>query len=113
ECVVLALDPESFADLEHVERAPGEPRAVLSANLLRAITEVGAGMFGKSGVGALARDARGLVAVGGGYLVADSPVRQVGVMLNHYAQLRAAASASVPSIYLPQSIGPLSPPVGP
>ncbi|NRD90099.1 polysaccharide pyruvyl transferase [Sphingopyxis sp. BSNA05] len=56
--------------------------------------------------------AKGLVAVGGGYLVADSLVRQSGVLLNHLVQLQTAARAPVPSIYLPQSVGPLHGPVG-
>jgi len=113
DCIVLALDPESFADLSHAERAPGEPRSVLSWKLAGAAGELGAAIMGGGHVASLARRAKGLVAVGGGYLVADSPVRQAGVLLNHYAQLRAAARSPAPSIYLPQSIGPLGTPIGP
>jgi polysaccharide pyruvyl transferase WcaK-like protein len=36
----------------------------------------------------------------------------MGTMLNHLVQLRVAARSAVPSIYLPQSIGPLHGPVG-
>ena len=112
ECVVLALDPESFADLAHVERAPGEPRAVPSIRLLAAAKELLASLVDQGRAASLVRDAKGLIAVGGGYLVADSTVRQLGVLLNHYAQLRAAAHAKAPSVYLPQSVGPLHGPVG-
>lgn len=119
-CALLALDPESFADLKHVFRAPGEPRAQPSLRLCSAGIEVvtdgissmlGTGL-GASQVARLATRARGLIAVGGGYLVADSPVRQMGVLFNHLVQLRVAGRAGVPSIYLPQSIGPLRGPVG-
>lgn len=112
DCTVLALDPDSFGDLDHVVRTPGEPRSILSPKLLGAAWELSASLFGLGQVAALARQARGLIAVGGGYLVADSPVRQAGVMLNHFAQLRAASGSRAPTIYLPQSIGPLDAPVG-
>jgi polysaccharide pyruvyl transferase WcaK-like protein len=111
DCTVLALDPESFADLEHVTRVPGEPRSVPSMKLLGAGRELLASLAGRGQVASLIKNARGLVAVGGGYLVADSPVRQTGVLLNHFAQLRAASTSTAPSVYLPQSIGPLSEPV--
>jgi len=39
-------------------------------------------------------------------------VRQAGVLLNHLVQLRTAARAPIPSVYLPQSVGPLHGPVG-
>lgn len=112
DCVLLALDPESFGDLERVERAPGEPRAIASLRLVTASRELLASVVGGGHVAPLMRRARGLVAVGGGYLVADSPVRQAGVLLNHYVQLNAAARSAAPSVYLPQSIGPLEGPVG-
>ena len=111
DCVVLALDPESFADLHRVERARGEPRSVPSLKLVSAVGELAASLVGRGHAASLIGSARGIVAVGGGYLVADSAVRQAGVLLNHFAQLRAAAHARAPSIYLPQSIGPLHAPV--
>lgn len=46
------------------------------------------------------------VAVGGGYLRWATPVEALKTILVHGPQLRAAARASVPTIYLPQSIGP-------
>jgi polysaccharide pyruvyl transferase WcaK-like protein len=119
-CALLALDPESFSDPKHVFRAPGEPTAQPSLRLFSAGFEVVAdaissafgSRFVTGRVARLANRARGLIAVGGGYLVADSPVRQLGVLLNHLVQLRVAGRAGVPSIYLPQSIGPLCGPVG-
>jgi polysaccharide pyruvyl transferase WcaK-like protein len=119
-CALLALDPDSFSDLEQVFCAPGEPAARPSLRLCSAGIEIVADAissmlgpsFGAGRVARLASRARGLIAVGGGYLVADSLVRQMGVMFNHLVQLRVAGRASVPSIYLPQSIGPLCGPVG-
>lgn len=115
DCALLALDPESFGDLDCVYQAPGEPGARPSLRLgaagLEFITDALTG--GRLGaVGRLVRNARGLIAVGGGYLVADSPVRQLGMIFNHMAQLSAAARSRVPTIYMPQSIGPLNGPIG-
>ncbi|SDX79264.1 Polysaccharide pyruvyl transferase family protein WcaK [Ruegeria halocynthiae] len=115
ECALLALDPESFDNPIRVYRAPGEPFGRPSPRLARAALEVlvdgvTAGHLGT--VGKLARHAKGLIAVGGGYLVADSFVRQSGVLFNHMAQLSAAARSEVPTIYLPQSIGPATGLVG-
>lgn len=109
---ILALDPESFEDPPKVHRAPGEPFAELSPKLVGAGVELLANQLASGKIEALVSKADGLIAVGGGYLVADSFVRQSGVLLNHLAQLRTAARASIPSIYLPQSVGPLHGPVG-
>jgi len=107
ECVLLALDPESFADIPDVLRAPGEPAARPSLKLLDAGAQAIASLAGFDSPRRMLRDVDALVAVGGGYLVADSPVRQAGIVANHLAQLRAAATHPSPTIYLPQSIGPL------
>ncbi len=111
-CHLLALDPESFADLEYVHRAPGEPTARPSARLAMAAAELAADYVSLGDVSRLAREAKGMIAVGGGYLVTDSITRQAGVLLNHMVQMRVAARAKVPTIYLPQSVGPLQGPVG-
>jgi polysaccharide pyruvyl transferase WcaK-like protein len=119
-CAILTLDPESFSDLERVHRAPGEPEARPSLRLFLAGLEVVADAISSTTgpvlapgrVARLASRARGFIAVGGGYLVADSPVRQMGVLLNHLVQLRVAGRSAAPSIYLPQSIGPLHGPIG-
>ena len=109
---ILALDPDSFDDPPPVHRAPGEPFAQLTPKLARAVAELLTNQLSFGKVAKLVADAKGLVAVGGGYLVADSLVRQAGVLLNHLVQLRTAARAPIPSIYLPQSVGPLHGPVG-
>ena len=109
---ILALDPDSFDDHPPVHRAPGEPFAQLTPKLAGAVAELLTNQLSFGKVAKLVADAKGLVAVGGGYLVADSLVRQAGVLLNHLVQLRTAARAPVPSIYLPQSVGPLHGPVG-
>jgi hypothetical protein len=107
ECVLLALHPESFGDIPGVLRAPGEPAARPSLKLLDAGREVISSFAGFGRVRAQLASAGALVGVGGGYLVADSLTRQGGVIANHLAQLRAAARHPGPTIYLPQSIGPL------
>lgn len=110
ECQILALDPESFEGNENVSRVPGEPAARMSRKLFGAAGELGLSLAGRGKVRKLLQHSRAIVAVGGGYLVGDSPIRQAGIMLNHYAQLRSAAAAGCPTIYLPQSIGALHPP---
>ncbi|GAA4196034.1 hypothetical protein GCM10022219_22050 [Microbacterium oryzae] len=47
-----------------------------------------------------------VVAVGGGYLRAGTPLETLKTALVHVPQLRAAARATTPTLYLPQSIGP-------
>lgn len=46
------------------------------------------------------------IAVGGGYLRAGTPIEALKTALVHGPQLRAAARASIPTLYLPQSVGP-------
>lgn len=48
-----------------------------------------------------------IVGVGGGYIRAGHPVEAVKMMATHGYQLLRASVSTVPSIYLPQSIGPL------
>lgn len=110
QCRVYALDPESFLDLAQVERAPGEPAARASFKLLHAAAEAGKAGLGFGSLRRKLHASRAIVAVGGGYLVGDESIRQAGIMLNHFAQLAAAADAPCPTVYLPQSIGPLDPP---
>ncbi|MEM7472971.1 MAG: polysaccharide pyruvyl transferase family protein [Pseudomonadota bacterium] len=116
DCVLLALDPESFdQDDISVARAPGEPSAQVTPKLGFAALEVLVSAVTGARFGRVAKvtsGAKGLIAVGGGYLVADRFVRQAGVLLNHFAQLSSAAKAGVPTIYLPQSIGPMKGTVG-
>ncbi|MDF1835886.1 MAG: polysaccharide pyruvyl transferase family protein [Alteraurantiacibacter sp. bin_em_oilr2.035] len=107
ECLLMALDPDSFSDIANVIRAPGEPTARPSLKLLDAGREAISSLAGFGQVRAKLRHVDALIAVGGGYLVADSPIRQAGVIANHLAQLRAAAAHGAQAIYLPQSIGPL------
>ena len=107
QCVLVALDSDSFSDAPSVIRAPGEPTARPSRRLLSATVEVMKSLTGGGEVRRRLAPLDALVAVGGGYLVADSLVRQAGISVNHLAQLRAAMHHSGPTVYLPQSIGPL------
>ena len=117
---VAALDAASFADLPHVLQVPSEPwgrvtgRAVRAAGHLAQTTLTAAtGYRIASGeLAHIARSATGIVAVGGGYLRAGNLVEAGGALLNHVPQLTLAARAPVPSVYLPQSIGPLPGRVG-
>jgi len=115
ECVLLALDAESFPDFRSVYQAPGEPTARISARLIHAgalltANSISAAIGSGSRFGTTARvlaDAKAIIGIGGGYLVCDSFSRSAGVLLNHLTQLEIASRATVPAVYMPQSIGPL------
>jgi Polysaccharide pyruvyl transferase len=118
DCVVLALDAASFADLPWVVKVGTAGRAV-DGELAMAAAR-GAGLLAgavdrRLGLGVAAdRIARAdaFVAVGGGYLRTGTRVNAFGTAVNHLPQLVAAGRARRPSVYLPQSIGPLAGPVG-
>lgn len=117
EVVLVALDPGSFPEIAH--RTPmGVRGRGLSFDLVPAAGR-GAALVASAAArrpwGTAARDLAGcdaLVAVGGGYLRAVDATSSVGTTLNHLPQLVAAGRSRVPSLYLPQSIGPLQGPVG-
>ncbi len=117
---VLALDAASFPELPDVRQVPSEPRGKPSLHAALAAVELARGGAAEvfaarrgGAVGRLLDGATGFVAVGGGYLVADSVVRVGGVALNHLPQILAAGRSTAPSVYLPQSIGPLAAPIAP
>lgn len=120
ELWIFALDADSFHDLEQVVSVPGEPWGRMSPSLLSAGTQLLASGFcwmtgGRVAPGSIAGKlaaADGIVAVGGGYLRAGTIVNSLGVVLNHVPQLAVAAAIDAPSIYLPQSIGPMRGPAG-
>jgi polysaccharide pyruvyl transferase WcaK-like protein len=96
---------------------PCEPRRRVSPALLRAGLEAAHTVIppGERRGSALAREIAacdGLIAVGGGYLRAGDVAESFGTLLNHVPQLVAASRSVAPSVYLPQSIGPLRGPVG-
>jgi polysaccharide pyruvyl transferase WcaK-like protein len=117
DVVLLALDPDSFPEIPH-RMAVGARGRGLAWELVPAAGRAlaaGASAVAHRPFGALARALAGcdaLVAVGGGYLRAVDATSSIGTALNHLPQLALAARSPVPSLYLPQSIGPLDGPVG-
>jgi polysaccharide pyruvyl transferase WcaK-like protein len=117
DVVLVALDPDSFPEVPH-RLAVGARGRALAWELVpaaRRALAAGASAAARRPFGSLARElARcdALVAVGGGYLRAVDATSSIGTALNHLPQLALAARAAVPSLYLPQSIGPLHGPVG-
>lgn len=115
---VVALDPASFADLPHVVKLGTAGRRADRETATAVLTGLGAagGAYaGRRGFGAAAHtlgSAEAFVSVGGGYLRAGNRVNAVGTAINHLPPLIAAARSHRPSIYLPQSIGPLGSRVG-
>ena len=108
---VVALDAASFADSEKYLPLLLDGGVPLSRGW--------AGLRLVLGVG---RDARRLrdqlewadivLAVGGGYLRASHAREALATGLTHLPQLRMVAASRLPSVYLPQSIGPLTGPIG-
>ncbi|MCL2781240.1 MAG: polysaccharide pyruvyl transferase family protein [Actinomycetia bacterium] len=118
EIVVLAMDPASLTDLTNVVGLGTATRAFDRATLRAARNAVGLAfnpvtrrVFPGRPAAVLER-ADAFVAVGGGYLRAGSYVNAIGTTLNHLPPLLAAARSDAPSVYLPQSVGPLRGPVG-
>lgn len=109
--VVLALDPDSFGALDDV-RQVGTPHRDLSPDVLRAASSSMATWTRikiRSGDPAANElpDVSACVAVGGGYLRNPDMLASFGLLINHLPQLEMASGSAVPSVYLPQSIGPL------
>lgn len=117
DVLLVALDPDSFPEIPH-RAALGVPGRGLEWELVPAAGR--ASLLGVSAAtrrpfGVLGRElaaCESVVAVGGGYLRAVDATSSIGTVLNHLPQLMAAGRSGVPSLYLPQSIGPLRGPVG-
>jgi polysaccharide pyruvyl transferase WcaK-like protein len=117
DVVLVALDPDSFPEVPRRVAMGARGRALAWELLPAAARAFAAGVSAaaRRPLGALARDlteCEAVVAVGGGYLRAVDATSSIGTALNHLPQLALAARAPVPSLYLPQSIGPLRGPVG-
>jgi polysaccharide pyruvyl transferase WcaK-like protein len=119
ECRVFALDAASFSDLPHVHQV-GVPGRRPSAAMIPAGAQLAAAVLDGAtrrrvrlgGLADVLGRADAIVAVGGGYLRTGDLVSSLGTLLNHVPQLATAARSWAPTIYLPQSIGPLRGPVG-
>jgi polysaccharide pyruvyl transferase WcaK-like protein len=113
---VAAVDPSSFGDLKTISLPFSRRRSIASNTYAAVETLAGAALRGvgiRSDMLAAAIDAADVViGVGGGYLRAGSIGEQLRTGLVHYPQLALAAGHGSKTIYLPQSVGPLTPPLG-
>jgi polysaccharide pyruvyl transferase WcaK-like protein len=117
DVVLVALDPDSFPEVPNRVDVGARGRALAWELVPAAGRAVAAAASAatRRPFGALAGELAAcdaLVAVGGGYLRAADATSSIGTALNHLPQLALAARAAAPSLYLPQSIGPLRGPVG-
>lgn len=119
ELSIVSLDDSSFHEFGRVVgtglagQAPGVVMArAISSSVRNSVAASLAWRRFDGQLGASLRDASAFVAVGGGYLRAKTPREQVGTFVNHVPQLMIASRSTAPSIYLPQSIGPLTGPTG-
>jgi polysaccharide pyruvyl transferase WcaK-like protein len=117
DVLLVALDPDSFPEVLH-RAGIGTRGRGLAWELVPAAgraTALLASVAARRPLGSLANELAtcdALVAVGGGYLRAADVTSSIGAALNHLPQLAAAARSRVPTLYLPQSVGPLKGPVG-
>jgi polysaccharide pyruvyl transferase WcaK-like protein len=117
DVVLVALDPDSFPEVPRRAAIGARGRGVAWELVPAAArgTSLAASALVRRPSGGLALElgrCEALVAVGGGYLRAVDTVSSIGAALNHLPQLLAAARHPGPTLYLPQSIGPLRGPVG-
>lgn len=115
--LVVALDPASFDDLPHVTGCGTDVRRPSRAAMTAAAASLATLASTRltqpaTRLDRTLRACDALVAVGGGYLRTPDRVSSVGTAVNHLPQLEIAARSEVPTLYLPQSIGPLTGPVG-
>lgn len=109
---IHANDAGAFADHGSVVQAPGLSGSIIDK--VSGITRVAAGLSGernefKGGFPELDKAEPSLIiGVGGGYLRAGTRLESVKTAISHLPQVLWAGNQPVPSIYLPQSIGPLA-----
>ncbi|WP_157314425.1 polysaccharide pyruvyl transferase family protein [Chitinibacter sp. GC72] len=115
--LVVAMDQRSFTDTKNVKYIQYQPASSnlkerLSGllNLLLSPRRLG---FDKNAWITHFSDAPSLiVAVGGGYMRTTGYKQQLKFVLSHCMQLLYSSGQKVPTIYFPQSVGPLKGPVG-
>jgi polysaccharide pyruvyl transferase WcaK-like protein len=119
DCFMIACDASTFSPANPAlqypmfgesgyKRSPGIP-----ALSLLTIGALGRGRLGRfTDVGHLINSAGLVVGVGGGYLRAPGGKESLGTQVIHVPQLVMAGYADCPSIYMPQSIGPLTGAIG-
>ena len=118
EILIVALNARSFAGLAEVQQYPvlKLDGAVRWDEFARIGVLAASSMVHRRLTGALwPRDlgpCRLAVGVGGGYLQAPGGKPSLDSALVHLPQLALAAGLRCPTVYLPQSVGPLAGPVG-
>jgi polysaccharide pyruvyl transferase WcaK-like protein len=117
DVVLVALHPDSFSEFPRRLKIGARGRS-LAPELVpaagRAVALSTSALLRRS-VGRLAHelaDCDAMVAVGGGYLRSVDAISSAGTLLNHLPQLLFAGRAEGPSLYFPQTVGPLRGPVG-
>lgn len=114
ETSIVALDGDSFGNYGRVlstgligRRGLSETLRAMSSSLRISLGAVSASPRIGGKLNRELADASAFVAVGGGYLRAGTRREKLATAVNHLPQLLIASKSDAPSIYLPQSIGPL------
>ena len=112
DVTVVAIDRDSFRDVPSVMEWPTSKGNRVSAVLHGVRALAGASPSAEAAaLASLVREVDLVVGVGGGYLRAPRGLAAVRTVGAHLPQLAAAARGETPSVYLPQSIGPLTRPI--
>jgi polysaccharide pyruvyl transferase WcaK-like protein len=119
DCCVVAINARTFDPSIRIYPYPvfGRKGLSSSSDLVRLGVLTVAGLtqpaMGRATeLGAMIRGARLVVGVGGGYLNTPSRIVTALNAVTHVPQLAAASASRASSLYLPQSVGRLSGPVG-
>jgi glycosyltransferase involved in cell wall biosynthesis/polysaccharide pyruvyl transferase WcaK-like protein len=109
--IVGASNAESFSDLPEVIQVPGVTGSTRIISALRTLLAVVYGTINGHMPYAvydqLHSKLRMVVAVGGGYLRCGGLIDNLKMLIVHGTQLLWSTQSRLPTIYLPQSIGPL------
>ncbi|QRR07598.1 polysaccharide pyruvyl transferase family protein [Burkholderia sp. MS455] len=97
---IVAADPDSFAGSDRSIGAPVLAQRSVAGRLAAAVR-------GPATLSAVLADADLIVGVGGGYLRALTVAEALRLEVGHLLQLRAARASGKPTVYLPQSVGPV------
>jgi polysaccharide pyruvyl transferase WcaK-like protein len=99
---VVASDPKSFSYLPY----PRYDAPVMAAKGLGRVKEAVFLKQSYEGLVDLLKTSDLIVGVGGGYMRSKSAFEHIKLKLGHAKQLETAILSKIPSVYLPQSIGP-------
>lgn len=110
EINILAIDPKSFGEMRGLVQYPPASaesmrKIVGTWRMIKSVFHSTSATFLLKEFGE--RDPDIIIGVGGGYLRTDGGLQSFKSLIAHGLQLKWATKTGIPTIYLPQSVGPL------